>query len=700
MAAEDLVPVVSLQGFKGLQTSKAQPYLEPGEAVTSSNCNPTIIKGALLPERGRVEAVNLTTAYLALQSVSVVFPIVFSGTGAYPYVPAYIVQGLNASSALVTAVYFPLTGAIGTISGGRAFTQAVQYGSVVYTNAGQRVFLASLAAAEIVSQFYDWQYPPINFPLLGYAISSGPTNSLGIGTYWYIYTHTTTMPDGTISETSVNLDSYADNANLGYGHTVSTANSEITITLAGGGNVWTGTNDDGTTFTTNIYRTSTNQPGYYFVANQTTNTPYVDTASDESIVSNQMLEVHRDPPPVSANNQGFIEIHKSSVWCFVNYAEGPDPYAPPPTELTSYQTQCQLWYSNPGRPWEFDDSAQVLLADSDVTVTVSSTANPNGLYYYDQPYGNAPRGMATVGTILCAFKQREMWAVLGDNSSNFIARNYFGIGCTAPYSITPVLGGVYWLSESGDIYSFDGSAPNYVSADLRNFIRAIPGVSALEPITGINPIDLAEATGFFSNFTYYLAFPTRQQTVGYSIPDKVWTSILPYAPATSSAVASVPANPNQVQPLGRIDGTSLNEVIVGRYGSPGILDWYFVDPNNDLGQPMTYSWQGGVTPSRTLGYQEKQYSFATLFAPVGQQGSAVVTLQVDALEPIVWNIPDLSVPPRLLQKSLGVSGTLVRGFQASLSISVTGVATQPAPQIWAVDVYGCLPPDRKQTLRV
>ena len=98
---------------------------------------------------------------------------------------------------------------------------------------------------------------------------------------------------------------------------------------------------------------------------------------------------------------------------------------------------------------------------------------------------------------------------------------------------------------------------------------------------------------------------------------------------------------------------------------------------------------------------EKQYTVITLDLPPLQYGKATVTLQIDNKAPIVWTITDLSVDTHFI-KTIGTpgQGTIPRGYMAQLSVSVTGAAGKPAPQIWAVTVWGIMPLDRTLTPRV
>src|SRR6185312_12077783 len=140
--------------------------------------------------------------------------------------------------------------------------------------------------------------------------------------------------------------------------------------------------------------------------------------------------------------------------------------------------------------------------------------------------------------------------------------------------------------------------------------------------------DQRQATGFFSNMTWYLAFPTLGFTLPYATVQGRWLSMLPYAPAAPAAVAYLPADPSQYSPAGTYGG--INEVVAARSGLSTSVDWLFADPTYDLGNPQTCTWTGPVTFSGDdKDSWEKIFSHLTLTGPA-QPGSAVVTLTVDA----------------------------------------------------------------------
>ena len=875
--AEQLQPLVRIGPFGGLNYSESGELITAeGEqtptnrGVTASNADPQRKTGTLLPELGRVNITDLTPYMATITSVLI---CVTAGDR-----PLYLVQGTTAGSALVSVYYDPFTSAVLTITGLTVFDEAVQFGSVVYTNGGQRLFLDVYpSVANMRLQAYTWQYtvnnnvgqlnlsattpvalsivqsttfngtsvtlgsPPTNGNILvvmaassnanagqnfmavdsvgqqltqntwaqqanagnvvdaassiqSYRIEASPTGhytfsatatgaivevnqtiktadsesigegagiaqaatsvmtgqigavspfpasglffaAIGVstgtpnlaslsgnnmtsfgdvassswryanagqitspaatfgnstpadlaltavgleaqglapGTYFYVTTETTTMPDGSISETSVNPDQYANPPSITIAST-----SSIVVAL-NAGFTFIGTNSDGTSWATNLYRQSSNQAGYFLVSTLTTNASYIDAAPDASIEQNQALTVHRDPPPtVGGGNPGALGLHKNRMWVFVVVDN----------DLTENIPQTQLWYSNLDRAWEFDDTTQVLLMESDIVTTPTSSP-----IVYTGLYGNEPRQVGSVGTILVALKQREFWAVYGDDPSSFIQRPLFGIGAVSRHGGCSFNGGWGWITEGGP-YFFDGSAPAFTTDKIKDYLQPIPGPGIMGTV-GVPPAAQASAAAVFHDLTWVLAFPPLEsvawagQSITYDTVSGEWLSTLPYYPNTPSAIDFARTQPNQVTGGGNVWGA----VVVGR---GAFLDWWFADLNNDLGTPTVYSWQGPFTESKMPGSQ-KIYRFLTLHVPPKSQGAATVTLQVDTQDPFVWEIDDLSTATRHI-KTMSISdesGGMMRGYMAHLSVSVQGVAGEPAPHIRRIICWGTVPPDR------
>ena len=445
---------------------------------------------------------------------------------------------------------------------------------------------------------------------------------------------------------------------------------------------------------------SSTQPTWFFVANVLgSGAYYLDVAPDAALVGNAQLEPQRDAPPCvpgsygvsgSAFNYGSLCIHKNRNWF----------YCISQTTSTNNVPEAQLWYSNLGRGWEFDQLTQVLNMQAGI---VNQYANPANNYSttYDNPYGDDPIALGEVGSVLAALAKQEFWGVYGDDSTSFVQRTLFNVGCQSRHSVTPAVGGLFWVSENGP-YFFNGAAPEYIGAALRGLIQPNP---ASPPIA---VADLQNSTGSYANLIWHLSFVGLKTTYSYDIEEKIWLSALPYAPQAAGAISTVSAYPNTYSPTGVLGG--VNQVIAARYyngvsGPKAALDFWFNDPNNDLGTPGYVQWTTPYTHSQKPAY-EKTYEFITLYVPPGTQGSATLLLIVDGKNYVetnppstaTWMISDLSTNTRFI-KTLGTQGSMIRGYTAQLQLTLTGRAGYAAPVLYEVIVWGNMPEDRKLVRR-
>lgn len=763
MAAAEVMPLLKLGPFIGLDLTSAGPYVEPGYATSATNANPSIIDKALTTERGRVEMADFSGTFT---SVSVVVPVMqsseFTPGMNGSSIPLYLVGGPTFSGAFGAVLYNPATGSSQTVTYSGSippallpFDQAVQFGGVVYLNNGYRLFLNQQLPPGYVVGFRAWQYPPpvafgnvtavdtgaystglvatvaggpitttgvpvtitpaaitniVNGNLI--VIDSGSqqeiltisgvtgttfdvTNQLlhdtgfiiqagliGPATFEYLFTRLTTNPDGTTSETSCDPKQFASPPAVAIG---SSTGSEVAVTCQNP-LTWSGTNVlDGSTFTTNVYRSSTLQPTFFYVRNVSggAGTGFVDVSPDTAILGNAQLETRDQPPLVPGSygtlptqfNFGSISIHKGRIWVYVIVQNISTLGVP----------EVQLWYSNLGRGWEFDQLNQVLLLQSDVVNSYADVLVLEGSTTYDNLYGNDPLAVAECGTFLMAFSRRQTWAIYGDAPANFLARQNFNIGCVSRHSVTPTTGGIFWLSENGS-YWFDGSTPQYIDGGIRGLLSATPTSPAIQLSAQM------QSTGFFSNMTWYLAFPTLDFTIGYYTVTGKWLSQIGYAPAGPAAVAYTPAYSNMYAPIAGYGG--VNEVIAARKTLTTSVDWWFADPNFDLGGAQGVEWVGPATYcGEDKDGWEKVFSHITVTAPA-QPGTVVVTLTVDPNSPTAktrtFNF-DLSKGTRQISSVGDGQGGVLRGFIAQLSVFMLGAANpNPAPHIWKVTAWGTM----------
>lgn len=765
MSAQDAKALLTLADFKGIDYTSSGPKVKPGFAIQAVNCNPTIIEGALSPERGRVPLIDFAPALASVTSVCSVQFYDVAGNSK----PMYLAGGTSASSSstfatflydpsTVTFIPCPFSGTAPTYLA--PYDQAIQYGGVVYMNNGFRLFLNQPTSAPTF-QLFAWQYPaPMVAGNIGLIISAGngpvatsASTSAGIGAntvtpfsmqnivngipliadvgsqqelitasgctsttfnatftmthdtgfglwcglassaaqYDYLITRTSTMPDGSISETSVDLNQFQSPPNIQV--PALPTGQEILVNPLNG-YLWVATHTyDGLQYTTNLYRTSTLQPGYFFVANLGTtptsqysvNSQFVDIWPDAAIVGNAQLQTNRDAPPcvagtygVDSNQYNFasLAIHKNRAWV----------YAISQTTSTLNVPEVQLWYSTLGRPWEFNQLNQVLSLQSDVVNQYGNGSILDASATYDNPYGNDPLALAEIGTVLGSWSRRQTWATYGDDPTNFLPRQIFNIGTVSRHSVTPTTGGVLWASENGP-YFFDGSTPQWIAEGVRGLLQA----NALG--LAIAQYDLARSIGVFANMTWYWSFPTLGYTLSYYMPTGTWLSKLPYSPAGFAGSSFTPAYPTVYTANGAASGAygGVNEVIATRLGSPSKVDWWFASADTDLGLPQVFSWSGPLSWSEKVS-AEKVFDKVLVAGPTCS-GMAWVTLTTDPGAPTATASTmafNLALGTRQIQSVGDGQGGLVRAFLGQLSVTASGIAGQAAPQLWHVGGYGTI----------
>lgn len=677
MASDELQVLAQLGPFTGIDNASADPYVAQGHGIAATNANTYRRLNGLTVERGRIFLADFA-AYLA--QINVIAPCVATP----PYVELVqqqdydqiLMQGRDSGSNLITLLYDLTSASTRVVSNAFPFTQAVQYGQVIYTNGGQRLFLSAVDAS--YPKLYAWQY-------VGFSPSVTPSTS-GVGgnipqeTRFYVFTQVTTMPDGTVSETSP--ANYATPLAITSG--AGTTNSN---TLTPGANQFAGTRItststpslDGTSYTTNIYAQSSLQAGYFLVGNASSNVPFVDTLSDAQLAQKAPLLVvdnsafQRDPPPVGTfgigggrtiQNFGFLAVHKNCMFVFAHVDQA---------EVTGTPPQCQLWYSQPGRPWEFSSDTRVLLLQDPVE-SYSVNYPFEFSFDYNSPRGDYAKNITSCGSVLLAMKKREAWVVYGDGTDQapFSQRGAFNIGEISRRGGAGCVGGKFVVTENG-LYFFDGNGPQYDEKSFRTV-----NISTL-PIT---LSDLIHSVGAFSNMTHYLFFPTLGKGYSYNTVTGEWMGELEYAPFTEDTIFYTPAD------AASPGSTLVNRVLAVRSSKPTSIDFLFADNANDLGNAQAFTWTGPETDNPGNEFK-KEYRKLAIDAPI-QQGTCTVVLTIDGQDLSPYNF-DLS-QRRPLFKNLPAS---TQGYSVKVFISVQGVAGNPAPEIWKVQVWGVIPPMRK-----
>ncbi len=651
MANPNTPALITLGPFLGLATTAQGPYDPPGSAQSASGANPNRYPASLTAELGRVQRANLS----------------LGGTGSAvtaiaPYIPNSTDEQILANTLKATAyslfLYDPATATQSFISYGAGtdsapFDQAVQFGGTLYLNSGRQY------SSSNPSNDYLWQYPAPTQALYGYTVTPTTTGGLPAGTYYYAFTQVVKGPNGAFTQETSELGADVQSGNVyPYTAVVTGTSGSVQIMSSGG---FTGTNADGSTYTTNVYRQSLAVPVWYLLTNIATNGTYTDTAADSTIQANAQLTFHRDPPPIGSAFQNVtpnppaIMIHKERTWVFTIVQDADTGGLPQP----------QLWYSNLGRPWEFDRVNNVLL--------VGSSATPNSPGSYTSTYGDEPVWCGSLSSVGVMLKTRTLWVLYGDDPSTFVVRQIFGaLGTRARQSVAFGLMGqtlaMFWLSEYG-VMVFDGSTPLRIDEDVRSIIRSIPFS------------DRIAAVGMYANLTYYISFPTTGITLGYFTQTNKWFQ-LPYA---TSFAYSIPSNPGAYAAPGNIGAEVIvNEVTAVRTGT-NFIDSWFAGGEGDLGSPQTVTWTSPLTDSGSPGY-EKVFTHVVLLAPI-QTGMATVTLVIDA-NTIVLPPFDLSKGPRNICE-VPQYGNQNRGFLNSLSVSYQTIPNAAQPIIiYGVAAYG------------
>jgi hypothetical protein len=391
-----------------------------------------------------------------------------------------------------------------------------------------------------------------------------------------------------------------------------------------------------------------------------TATTYTDTVPDSYISGNAQIELNRDQPPVITTpaNPGAIFSHQDRAWVFLNVQN----------TVTNNQPQCQLWYSNFGRPWEFNAAEQVLLVGSeDIAALPTGGASPN----YSTALDDSPVAGTSLSTVAVLWKRRTMWSVLGEDQSDYTVYKLGDYGCISRRSVTKAFGSVYWLSEEGPM-QYNGAAPNYIGEKVRNFINSIPIAYQ------------QEAVGFFANRTWYLSFPSpfSQQavTLAYYTPTGQW---FPLGFATQSATF-VPANPTGGA------STGSGEIFAMRPGTTYIDRWFCEE--TDLGSPINGSWVSPISDSGEA-WAEKEYRYITVLAPIQPGVTCTYGLTVDmgAESPTQTFQGSFDLGTGQIRHIASVPSSINRGFTAQLTLELfnTSSAVYPQPAIvWFAGVHG------------
>lgn len=334
--------------------------------------------------------------------------------------------------------------------------------------------------------------------------------------------------------------------------------------------------------------------------NDNVTTTYNDNLADSAVTGQQMI-LRQDPAPVGGWQS--ICYHKGRMWGFGTVGT-----------VSTNVLKSDLWYSNYLQPTSFNSVIQVLDCGTDAS--------------------DAPMALASLDSVLVAFKQQSTWICYGDSQNDFITRRTFPIGCVSKGSVAVGYGKVFWLSIDG-VYTFDGvNAPINISdgsianGSIRTSINALlasANSNLSQPDVGVR--------GFLTNRTYYLSVYSLNNTItpvtyAYDLVIGAW-SILSYS-AQAVGVANGlfytlnTGKGNSQTNMTGVVGTSL--VLATSTNTNTTIDQWFA-AETDYGNSITANWTTGVSDSGMTGVT-KQYRFIEVVAPT-QQTYVNVTLLVN-----------------------------------------------------------------------
>jgi len=656
--------LIQLRAFRGIDYTTADPDQSLQDAAGGYNADTFRQPGAMTTTRGPLQFATLPSAPTFGGLVRYGNPSLVGGAADTEYVVSTAGGMMRYSSA---------SGLTTTITNGVAFNSGFQFGNSIYTNGGQRIMLTT-SGSTVTANAYSWYYrnqvnvsttPLVNITGAG---AAGPFVS---GTlYCYATTTLTTFADGSTQESGV---TYIFTFPLGEYFAITAAANYTTINLtttaAASYIVWYGTNADGSTWTTNLYRLSSTQPNWYYVGNanagsvgSATTGTFADTNSDATIAANAQIQTDLYPNPASAafnagvTNYGPVFHHKERAWQFALFAN---------TISTNSLTQCQLWFSDAGLPYQFH-SAQVLLVGSD---SDNDAANPtNTAVSYLGTATDHPMGGLSLSSVAILFKKRSTWIVYGDDPSTFVPRKMWDLGCVGPAAFSVCEDVFCWVSESG-AYMSDGSTKTYIGEPMR--------LAWAEYADYI----LNAAICWYGNRTWFVKIGVT--VYRYYLPKGVW---LPPQTTGAGQIAAVASTISDIGPNNQ-QGDPFNAMVVatsstlsywegadGAASGIGNAEW--ITPISDSGEPgveKEYQWivvNGPIQPGAVL---------QVVVESQGYGGTRQATAKFD-----------LGLGPTLVSECGDVNGALT-GFMAQMTITLTPPAGSTTySTLYSVELQGSI----------
>lgn len=623
-------PLLTAGPFLGLQASADPYYLEQPYGAVASNVDVSYRLGSFSSALGRslLGTITLPVGYSIAYCTQFVS---FSGDNPVTTRRLFVFSATDGNGNHYQGWFDANTQTTQQFIYCNPFTQAVQFGSALWTNGGNKIIMTP--NGNLSSDDWQPQIPAnLSYGIFGTYVTQAGNAETSTYTYaitmrralsWQVSGTTFTPDPDTYQESSPVFTTSVTTA-AGQQPAISYLSATLLPVQ--------GTTSGQQQYFGALYRASTLNPTYQFVdylVNLTSGTGndgnpcFIDTNAYASIQNNATLTIHHDPPPIvgqtfpgaiannsspaslvqsqqqaafSYTNPAFLAKHKNRMWAFTLYPTSPIGNGPqsPPQRLS---LQPQLWMSDEGVPWSFNDDPandQVQLVGPEDTpgnnaIDAAIATNPP---WTPGALEDTPMGLASTGSYLVALKSQSTWIGIGDTPSETILRKAFNIGCISSTSITEAEGGVFWLAPSG-VYFFDGGAPQYIGEDVRGIIDKLAWS------------DLQGAEGSYRDRTFYLSFDSV--TLCYYLPAQKWYT----RPYGGDLAVWSPANQNE---LIFISGTQLQ-----------LMD---VNPAMDLSSPIVSTWVGQLSDSGTPG-QIKSYNYLIVRAPQ-QLGTVAVTLTIDA----------------------------------------------------------------------
>jgi len=538
---------------------------------------------------------------------------------------------------------------------GSTFTLGVACDGNLFLNNGRQMYVTPDTSYPGTPQqtlaLCEWQYPKYSSTPVLNKVDVPADEELAPQEYWYAFTVIVSIPtiNGNVKQETAPLGA---NAPYPFHKNLLPADAPQAVQISGIGG---GINADGLDYKIGIYRQSTNQPVWFFVA-ETSLSTYTDSASDQSISGNRQLAFSGQPPPVGPDATWPIAEYLDRMWVFALVQNA----------ATQQQPQTQIWYSNVGQGWNFDDVAQVLLVGNENTSPAQVGVD------YQVPYGELPVSLTKFGSLLIAQREGDSWLVTGQDQNTFQVITLFdSVGNVAPLSGVVGRGIFAWLADSG-FWSFDGSNLTYISDDVYELLQTFtPGTQTT-------------AVGFYWQNYFCWSFPENNITLCWHAPTAQW-SALPFALSNAAQLRSVGSDPTNVS-----DSPTYNQVVGVRTGT-NIIDSWFSDPVFDLGLPVESDWAGPASDVDTPQYR-KTVEWLLVEAPP-QDASVEVILHRDLdkktlqgqYQPYSTTF-NLNDPYPLLQK---VPQEYANCTLLSLEVKFKPKigATTPV-QIWKVEAHG------------